>query len=192
MSWVDVEDILAGWFQLVINPAVPVTDPPTPQPMPIILLWSGEKGVRPTTDYIMFNIISIKPIGMANKSAVKISTEFPDGLQYKTMTKQFTLSITAFGRSAMDLLQALQDSIDSNTISDQISEYFYNNNLAISDYTPIIDISFTEIDGIEIKKTFDVMFFVTISTGMATGYIETVEMTGTVINVDGTEKNLEL
>jgi NADPH-dependent 7-cyano-7-deazaguanine reductase QueF-like protein len=174
MSWqTDVEDKISGLFNLVFNPASSFDD--------IIHVWSGEAGVRPADDYCMFNVLSTRNLGLPFKSAVIISTEYPNGIQNIVRSKSITLSFNSFGRSSMDRCQILKDSIDT----EEVQTYLYNNSISILDSTDVVDLSFVESDGTEIRHGFDIMMALPVVVGFESGFIETVDVLGAVEGSDG-------
>lgn len=121
-------------------------------------IYADENGVKPNSDFLMFKIMSFNLIGQRDYTAPDETT----GERTVRVNEDFNVSITGFGRSTLDELQRLKQSLQLEAGI----EILDRNCIVVRDENVVTDISVEVDDKIEKRYLYELVM------GFSHGFVE--------------------
>jgi hypothetical protein len=158
-----IKDAIYDWVAAVVAEAGR-TDP---------VIWDNDDGPRPEAPFISLTFTGTDTPGFPDYSMVEATPENPGGVQTISRFVKRSLTMYAFGKRAMDLLETIKASIEREAYIEMLSK----KGLVIPQAFDVRENPAVYSDSTEEAAVFD--FFVTYTRVITDtpGWIETVDIT---------------
>lgn len=146
------------------------------------VIWEYANSPRPARPYISLMINTIARFGDIDFTNID-----DDGNRKVLGNAYWTLTINAFGSNdaskidAIDYLETLKLSLKKNSVVN----FLYKNYISIVNSLNIVNVTQLRASGYEQHASMDVMLYIVTSSDDNAGVIENVEVTGDILNDDG-------
>lgn len=138
----------------------------------LLVIFEDENGARPTENYMSLKVGTINQIGQRDYTAPDNTT----GIRDTRIVEDFNLAIRAFGSGSKDELQLIKDSLQKESVIDDLRIA----GLAFRDESTIQDISISIDDLIEKRYIYELVGGFSHSFEEEVGVIETVDYSSTI------------
>jgi hypothetical protein len=168
IDWSGARAALRAWFL----PATGLADAK--------VIWANQNGPRPLPPFATINPrVAIRRLGVYDEE--RLDPDAPGQID-RVGQRKLTISCNAYGPGAIDLLERAQEALDTNAAR----AAFASAGLAVSDRGEVRDLTKLLETQYEERAQLDVVFALATASSEDAGYIESAEITATLLNPDGT------